>query len=511
MTRSTARRADRTPDPQTDTIVNRLSECRRDPLKYVETFFPWGRGALAGFPGPRAWQAHTLASLRDHLANPATRHTPFRDAVASGHGIGKSAEVAMLVKWALDTCIDTRVVVTANTEAQLLTKTWPELLKWHRLSRTHAMFRATANAFVSTVPGREKHWRADAVTWSTHNTEAFAGLHNLGKRIVLIFDEASGIDDRIWEVAQGALTDRETELIWIARGNPTRNSGAFRQCFGAQRNLWHTRQIDSRGVEGINRDYLDEVVRAFGETSDMARVRVLGEFPNASSLQFIGMDTVGKARVREAQSLPSDPIVFGVDCARFGDDRSVLAIRRGRDARSIPWKRWQGADTMQVAGEVAMQAQHFRPEAIFVDGGAMGPGVIDRLRQLGVANVHEVHFGGKGGATEWAAGVRVRTANKRAEMWASMRGWLELGAIPDDQRLADDLTGVEFAYNANQQIQLEKKEHVKARGLASPDEGDALACTFAAPVPPRDFFADLQPTVYRPPDEYPRYDYDGDW
>ena len=146
-----------------------------------------------------------------------------------------------------------------------------------------------------------------------------------------------------------------------------------------------------------------------------------------------------------------------------------------------------------------MQAQHFRPEAVFVDGGAMGAGVIDRLRQLGVANVHEVHFGGKGGDTEWAAGVRIRTANKRAEMWASMRGWLELAAIPDDQRLSDDLTGVEFAYNAKQQIQLEKKEHMKARGLASPDEADALACTFAAPVPPRDFFADLQPTSYRMP------------
>ena len=494
----------RSPETTTD-IALEIGSYARDPLGYVHAAFPWGKGALADATGPRAWQAKTFERLTEHLMDERTRCTPFRDAVASGHGIGKSAEVAMLIKWGLDTRPDTRIIATANTEAQIRNKTWPELIKWHRMSKTRGWFRATATSLVSTERGHAETWRADAVTWSAHNTEAFAGLHNLGKRIILIFDEASGIDERVWEVAQGALTDKDTEIIWIARGNPTRNRGAFRKCFGVHRNLWHTRNIDSRTVEGTNRAYLDELVSAYGEGSDMARVRVLGQFPSASSLQFIGYDMVQAARVRETSPLASDPVVFGVDCARFGDDDSVLAIRCGRDARSRPWKRWHGADTMQLAGDIAIQAQLWQPQAVFVDGGAMGAGVIDRLRQLGVENVFEVHFGGKGKDTEWAAGMRVRTANKRAEMWASMRGWLALGAIPDDQRLADELVGVEYGYDADQRILLEKKAHLKARGLASPDAADALACTFAGPVQPRgeDFW--LGQSSHRRAPKYDRY------
>ena len=162
----------------------------------------------------------------------------------------------MLVKWALDTCEDTRVVVTANTEKQIINKTWPEVTKWANLAITRDWFKPTATGLISTQPGRERSWRADAVTWSENNTEAFAGLHNKGKRIVLVFDEASGIADKVWEVAQGALTDEGTELIWIVRGNPTKNTGGFRECFGKRRNLWRTRQIDSRTVEGTNKEYL---------------------------------------------------------------------------------------------------------------------------------------------------------------------------------------------------------------------------------------------------------------
>ena len=152
---------------------------------------------------------------------------------------------------------------------------------------------------------------------------------------------------------------------------------------------------------------------------------------------------------------------------------------------------------MQVAGDVALEAQRWKPDAIFVDAGAMGAGVIDRLRQLlPDAPVFEVHFGGRGREAEWAGGVRVRTANKRAEIWASMRAWLARGAIPDDERLADDLTHVDYGYNAAQEIQLERKEQMRARGLLSPDDGDALACTFAEPVAPRALPAHLDGARY---------------
>jgi len=492
-------------EPPEITLAKDIGSFAADPERYALYAFPWGRGDLADATGPREWQRWMMGQIRDHLSNPATRFQPCRIAIASGHGIGKSAAISMVIKWALDTCPDTRIVVTANTEGQLLTKTSPEIAKWARLAVTADWFKPTATALMSTMKGRDKSWRADLVTWSANNTEAFAGLHNQGKRIVLIFDEASGIDAKVWEVALGALTDEGTEIIWLAFGNPTQNTGAFRECFGKSRALWKTRQIDSRTVEGTNKAYLEELVRTYGEDSDIAKVRVLGQFPSASSMQFIPSSLVEEAQAREVNSLGSDPVIFGVDIARFGDDHSTLAIRCGRDAKSRPWKRWHGVDTMTVAGDIAMEARLYKPDAIFVDVGAMGAGVIDRLRQLGLENVFEVNFGGRGRDAVWANDVRVKTANKRAEIWTSMRTWLAGGAIPDEQQLTDDLTGVEYSYDLNQAIVLEKKDHMKKRGLSSPDDADALACTFAEPVAPREVPGYLNPANYGRSVENDRY------
>ena len=470
-----------------------------DPYRYALYAFPWGQGDLAGIEGPRAWQREVMQDIGAHLKNPDTRYTPCRIAVASGHGIGKSALISMLIKWGLDTCVDTRIVVTANTEGQLLTKTSPEIAKWCRMAITADWFKINATSIVSTMPGRDKSWRADLVTWSENNTEAFAGLHNQGKRLIVVFDEGSGISDKVWEVTLGALTDADTEIIWLAFGNPTLNTGAFRECFGKQRNLWKTRAIDSRTVEGTNKAYLDEIVRTYGEDSDIAKVRVRGLFPSASTMQFIPLGLVEAAQEREpGLGLDSDPVVFGVDCARFGDDESVLAIRCGRDAKSRPWKKWGSMDSMTLAGDIALEADRWHPDAIFVDAGNIGAAIIDRLRQLRPDTpVMEVWFGGEGRDAELEPGVRVRTANKRAEMWTRMRAWLRGGAIPPEERLRDDLIGPTYSFAADDtRVQLERKKDMKKRGLPSPDWGDALACTFAEPVMPRTVPGYLNPDHY---------------
>ncbi|HKN45650.1 MAG TPA: terminase, partial [Propionibacteriaceae bacterium] len=202
-----------------------------DPLGYCEVAYPWNEGPLDGQPGPRQWQGSVMKAIRKHLVDPDTRYQPLRLAVASGHGIGKSALISMVSNWAMSCYVDARVVVTANTEQQLLTKTSPEIQKWSRMSVTRPWFKPAAMKISSTMPGHEESWRLDLVTWSEKNTEAFAGLHNLGKIIVVIYDEAAGIADKVWEVTQGALTDEKTIIIWIAFGNPTRNTGRFRECF----------------------------------------------------------------------------------------------------------------------------------------------------------------------------------------------------------------------------------------------------------------------------------------
>lgn len=472
-------------------IMDELGSMSRDPYRHVLFSYPWGEpGELADYSGPDTWQTEILQGVRDGLISLGQA---IQMAVASGHGVGKSSLISWLILWAISTFEDTKGVVTANTEVQLRTKTWAELAKWYRLFIGKQWFTMTATALFSADPAHEKTWRIDAIAWSERNTEAFAGLHNQGRRVIVLFDEASAIPDVIWETTEGALTDADTEILWFAFGNPTRNSGRFKECWGRFRHRWKQWQIDSRTAKMTNKAQLGQWVKDYGEDSDFVRVRVRGVFPRAGSMQFIPGDLVDAACAedREVVATVYDPIVFGVDVARFGDDASVICIRRGRDARNWGWHSFRGIDTMALAAKIVELAQENKPDAIFVDGGGVGGGVVDRLRMLRQPVV-EVQFGAKPDkATEDA---QIIYANKRAEMWGTMREWLKGGIIPDDQELRADLTGVEYGYvmkEGKDAIQLEKKEDMKKRGLASPDKADALAISFAYPVA----YSDHKPVI----------------
>lgn len=460
------------------------AECSNDPLLFVKVAFPWGKpGPLVDDEGPDQWQTETLAAIRDGLMSVGTA---LQFAIASGHDIGKTAFVAWLILWAMTTRPDTRGVVTANTEVQLRTKTWPEVVKWQRLSAWQSWFEVTATAMFSVAPAHDKTWRIDAVAWSERNTEAFAGLHNAGRRILIVFDEASAIPDVIWETTDGATTDADAQILWFVAGNPTRSTGRFRQCFAGGRfaHRWINRQIDSRNSRRPNKQKIADWITDYGEDSDFVRVRVRGVFPRAGNMQFIGSDIVDEARQRPALADVYDPFVIGVDVARFGSAKSVICFRKGRDARSHAPIKLRGVSTMTLAGRVAEEWARFQADAVFVDGGGVGGGVVDRLRQLRVP-VIEVQFGGKADRLGEGDGRdSAKYANKRAEMWGLCRDWLKGGAIVDDPELIADLTGVEYGYNSRDEIQLERKEHMEERGLASPDDGDALALTFAYPVQP---------------------------
>ena len=471
-----------------------------DPLGFVRSAFPWQAegSVLEKESGPRDWQRERLEEIGRHLqartkestGNLSGRATgnstgggALRLAVASGHGIGKSALVAWTVLWALVTFPMTRVVVTANTETQLRTKTWPELAKWFELMAGREKFRLEALA-IRARGADGKSWRCDGVPWSATNTTAFAGLHNKGRRIVLVFDEASGIADRVWEVADGALTDEGTEMLWLVFGNPTARTGRFRECFAGGRfaHRWTARQIDSRTVAGTNHAEFARWVADWGEDSDFVRVRVRGQFPRAGSLQFIDSETIEAAASRPAQSHLGQPLIMGVDVARYGDDKSTLYFRRGLDARTVAPQKFRGLDLVTLSGRIAEQALAHRVDAVFIDEGGMGAGVVDMAtRLLRGRLVLGVNFGAASDRSLLGEGLPA-TANKRAEMWAALRAWLKLGAIADDADLKADLAAVQYGFNLKGDIQLEPKEAMKKRGLASPDDGDGLALTFAHPV-----------------------------
>lgn len=292
---------------------------------------------------------------------------------------------------------------------------------------------------------------------------------------MLIFDEASGIPKPIWTVSEGFFTEPTPDRYWFVFSNPRRNSGAFFECFHKDRNFWRTRNIDSRSVEGTDRGTFDKIIAQYGEDSDEARVEVKGQFPNQGSNQFIGKDAALNAQNREPIPDPGAPLLMGVDVARFGEDRSVIAFRKGRDATIIPWHKYKGLDTVQLAGIVADLAGKHKPNAIFVDGNGVGGGVVDNLKAWGY-RVVEVQMGSSptDGDTYY---------NKRVEIWGRLREWLMTGTIPNDTELFSDLISPEYSYHpVSNKIQLEGKDHMKQRGLASPDLAEALALTFAQPV-----------------------------
>lgn len=474
-----------------DELISDLGKYSTDPLGFVYWAFPWGQEGtdLANATGPEPWQREVLIRLRDGLISV---DEAIRIAVTSGHGVGKSALVAWIILWAMSTCPDTRGVVTSNTETQLKTKTWVELATWFRRFIARDLFRMTATALFSADKERERTWRLDMVPWSERNTEAFAGLHNKGKRILLVMDEASGIPDLIWEVAEGALTDEGTEIIWCAFGNPTRNRGRFRDCHPGGRfaHRWTSLKVDSRTVSFTNKTLIAEWEADYGEDSDFFRIRVKGEFPRVDSESFIPLDLARAAVGRQILPQGGNPLILGVDVGRFGDDPSVIYPRRGRDGSSFKIEIHFGLDTMHVAAKVAEMYNRLRADVCMVDGGGVGGGVIDRLRQLRIPTI-EVQFGAKpDGTNEITTGVKY--ANKRAEIWGAMRDWLADGSIPNISIPSADGTVITFAeelsntayglVEKSEAILLESKRDMRRSGRPSPNVADALACTFAYPA-----------------------------
>lgn len=470
-------------------LAAELMQFSDDPYGFVLFAFPWGEvGGELEFAWIEDWQKEWLQEVGAKIRAGETignALAPILMARTSGHGIGKSALVAWIILWAMATMPDTIGVVTANTENQLKTKTWVQVAYWYRLFIGKHFFKLTATALFSADPEHDRTWRFDMVPWSERNTEAFAGLHNQGKRVVLIFDEASAIPDTIWEVAEGALTDKDTQILWGVFGNPTKNSGRFRECFagGQFAHRWSASAIDSRTVTLTNKEQIKRWIDDYGDDSDFVRVRVKGEFPRVDATSFIPLELARSAVNRTIEPQFDLPLILGVDVGRFGDDPSVIYARRGRDGSSIPPEILPGLSTMEVAAHVAAAFNLHRAAVVMVDTGGVGGGVYDRLQQLRIPCL-PVDFGSSpSGSNEVEKGVRY--ANKRAEIWGAVRDWLPYGSIVDStlgMSLVEELTGPSYGLNKKEAILLEAKADMRRRNVRSPNIADALACTFAYPT-----------------------------
>jgi len=469
-----------TPDER---LADFVGEFYADPLGFVLACYPWGEvGPLKDHPGPDKWQAELLTSIGDqvkaHAFDGKTPVPPIRAAVSSGHGIGKSVMAAWLVDWIMSTRPHAQGTVTANTYVQLSTKTWAALKRWTGICITSHWFQVGDQRMYH--KDHKDSWFCAPQSSKEENSEAFAGQHAADSTSFYVFDEDSGIPDAVHEVAEGGLTDGEPMIFLF--GNCTRTTGHFhRACFGVSRQLWHPTVVDSRSSRFTNKEQIKEWEATYGDDSDFFRVRVKGIPPRASDAQFIDQDRVMAAQKRQVYVMPDQPLVAGVDMAWGGSDDNVVRFRCGLDGRSIPPIRVKGEFTRDPQVMVTRLAEILekdydgrRVHTLFLDSAGIAGPVGARLRALGHRNVQEVNFG--------SDSPDEKARYMRDYMWACMKEWLLSGAIDEDVQLEADLLGPGTRPDNRQRVWLESKEDMKKRGVDSPDDGDALALTFAAPI-----------------------------
>lgn len=459
----------------TTDLAEIMATFKDDPLGFVLWAFPWDeeKGIM-----PDRWQIAVLEDIRMGIEHnkplAVDQKVPIQIAVASGHGIGKTALMAWINLWFMSTHVCPRIVVTANTFKQLSGKTWAELHKWHNKMVHKHLFEWTAETYK--LKKNPAEWKAEAVPWSKENSEAFAGTH--AENVLYLFDEGSAIDDKIWEVSEGAMTTER--CLWIVFGNPTRNTGRFRACFGKFRHRWITRSIDARTARMTNKAKIAQWIEDYGEDSDFARIRVRGMFPRQASNQLISEEAVDRCLKYQAQNYTMYPISICVDVARFGDDLTTIGAYQGKKHHEI--KGYSKKNVVETATLAAECYRHYSQNAapgvkvrVFVDDVGVGGGVTDILMTWGIP-VTGVNSGNRAQDPE-------KFINVRAEMWFRGAQAINSGEydLIDEQRMIEDLVNIEYFMTANQKIQLEAVKDLKARDLPSPDYGTNFVLQFAYP------------------------------
>lgn len=428
-----------------------------DPVRFCERvlgFSAWSR------------QRDVLESVRDNS----------RTAVRSCHGSGKTATAARVALWFLAAYPNSRVITTAPTFTQVRDLLWPE------------MHRAIANAPAGLYPPPDttrleiaKDWYAVGI--STDRPERFQGQH--AEHLLLIVDEASGVDERIYEAAEGYMTSAGARMLLI--GNPTQTSGTFYRAFHSERDRYATHHIsalDTPNLTGedvpagvarslVTRGWVEEKRDQWGEDSPLYQVRVLGDFPTTSDDQVIGISAVEDAKKRETDA--GDPVVIACDVARYGSDETVIVERRGDRVRIVGVH--SGKSLMETAGRIVDATRTAQETAhtvrVVIDDAGLGGGVTDRLREIGLK---VEAFNGAHSANDPDL-----YPNRRSEAWFAFAQHLPTLDLDSDEQLAADLVAPRYSLDSSGRRAVEPKDTTKRRLGRSPDRADAVLMAYAPP------------------------------
>jgi phage terminase large subunit len=466
------------------------------------------------------WRKDPLSYARHRLGlNPTTQQGRLLEAIApegakvtvrAGHGVGKTSVTSSAVWWMLE-CFDyPKIPCTAPTASQLRDVLWSELAKWVR--RSEAMSRKSglpeelwlSNLFNVTQDriadkGAPDEWFAVARTARKENPDALQGFHasdvvisadgstaehvaDGGGQIMFVVEEASGVPDQIFEVAEGALSSHGARLLMV--GNPTKNTGYFARSHKQDRADYTALHFSCSDSPLVDPTYRARLVRKFGEGSNVVRVRADGEFPKQDDDTLIALEDAEAALDNTSPPAPSGDRRLGVDVARFGDDRTVFVLRQGGRIEKALIRAKQ--DTMRTVGDAMRLKDEWRADGIYVDVIGVGAGVYDRLKEQG-APVVGVNVSEAAPKREKRPGeVDAQGHRLRDYLWLEVKDWLQEEAPSFwgvDRDIAEDLAGelasVKYKIDSSGRIVVESKDDMKKRGLRSPDLADAVALTFA--------------------------------
>lgn len=425
-------------------------------------------------------------------------------AVRSGHKIGKSLLLAILAIWWAVCWPQGKVLITAPTAPQIRDIVWAELRKLVARANAHGVIQVPEP---SLRPDGGVRWDDGRVILgrSTDKAERIQGYS--GPANLYLIDEASGVARGIFEAlegntAGGAENDDSAVAKFVLTGNPTQTSGVFFDAFHKQRSFWRCFRISSADTPNAKQgkilipglataDYVAKKRQQWGEDSDLYRVRVHGDFPKQGDKAVVPLSLVEAGQGREVTE--QGDLEIGVDVARYGDDDSAIAPRRGQ--RLYPLRVVHGMDEVEVAGAVIdlikamLQPGELRAK-VKVDVTGVGGGVASILRRDERCDVVECHFAE-------ASDDPDEYPNLRSQIWFAIADYLaEGGALPDDDELAGELVAPIYTFDARGRRVVEEKADIKKRLGRSPDRGDAVALAIYSP--------DTDTTVYRVPGRYSR-------
>jgi len=393
--------------------------------------------------------------------------------IRSGHGTGKSTAASWAMLWYFLMHYPNKVVVTAPTSSQLFDALFAELKRW--INELPESLQSVLNVKSDRVEhmSAQSEMFISARTSRAETPEALAGVHS--EHVMLVVDEASGVPEQVFEAAAGSMSGHSATTIMLS--NPTRSSGTFFESQTRLSDSWWTRRWSCVDSPLVSDEFVQEMRERYGEESNAYRIRVLGEFPLADDDTIIPYHLIENATHRDVQiDEEHTSVVWGLDVARFGTDKTALCKRQGPVVSEI--MAWQGLDLMQTVGRVVAEYEALppsrQPTQILVDSIGVGSGVVDRLRELGLpvrgVNVAE------------APSMGDTYLNLRSELWFKTKAWLEDRSckLPKNDKLIAELSSIRYSFTSSGKMKAESKDEMRKRGLTSPDLADALCLTMAS-------------------------------